>query len=70
MNSLDRLNIIENRIEKLVDIYEANQKDIEQINAGIGEPDYGLEECIKIKEDLELKIQALNMEKDLLSTEQ
>jgi|DEB19_MinimDraft_3_1074340.scaffolds.fasta_scaffold212411_1 hypothetical protein len=66
----EKIDIINSRINMLQEIYDANEKDIEQINIEGCEPDYGLDECYSIKQNLISKINALNIEKQILTNSQ
>ncbi len=63
----EKINIIDNRISRLKNIYDANEINIEKIEEMGPEPDYGIEECLKLKNELTAKMQALFLEKQALT---
>jgi len=65
----EKIDILNQKIFKLQDIYEANEINIEKIDQMGPEPDYGIEECIRLKNELSLKIQALILEKQALTNQ-
>lgn len=65
----DRIKIINNKIYDLNAIYQANLINIEKIDEMGPEPDYGIDECYRIKTELELKIQALEEERASLTNQ-
>jgi hypothetical protein len=69
MNNIEKIEIINNKISRLNDIYQANLINIEKIDEMGPEPDYGIDECYKIKQNLELKMQALEQEKQALTNQ-
>jgi hypothetical protein len=69
MNNIEKIEIINNKISRLDDIYQANLINIEKIDEMGPEPDYGIDECYKIKQNLELKMQALEQEKQALTNQ-
>lgn len=65
----EKIDILNQKIFKLQDIYEANEINIEKIDQMGPEPDYGIEECLRLKNELSLKIQALILEKQALTNQ-
>jgi hypothetical protein len=68
MKISDKLFIINKMIIELQDKIQANYTYIDRINNGMEAPDYSINKCHDIIKDLELKIQALEIEKKGLIT--
>lgn len=67
INNLEKIKMIEYRLLNLQDVYQANLINISNPESITSESDYQIDECYKLKLDLELKIEALNKEKAALT---
>ena len=69
INNEEKIKIINDKISQLYEVYQANLINIEKINDMGPEPDYGIEKCYEIKQNLEFKIEALEEEKQALTNQ-
>lgn len=68
IDSNDKINILDKRVEDLNILYNAILIDIKRIEDGMEDPDLSIEELQKILPDIQAKINALLIEKQGLST--
>lgn len=67
ISNQEKINIIENKIAYFQEVYDANLINIANPDTITSESDYQMDRCIEIKNDLEVKINALFEEKRLLT---
>lgn len=60
--------IIDKHIEELNYLYSALLRDIDRIQEGMEDPDLTIEECNAILPNIQAKIDALNIEKQALTS--
>lgn len=63
----EKITIINERIDRLQEIFTLTKQYVDLINSGMADPDINLEQCDDRIKDISLKIKALKTEKTLLS---
>lgn len=59
ISNIEKILIIDNKINTLDDMIKSVYLDINRINGGMTDPDYGIDKCYSMLSDLNLKKQAL-----------
>lgn len=70
LTNIEKIKIINDRIDRLQEIFILTGQYINLISSGMEDPDVTINQCNKRIQDFPLKIEALKMEKALLSSKQ